>query len=164
MALVPPTTESLAAFMNVESNSLTQFAAVVLWQASDLWIMATENEEQPVGTAFQLRMYERGVLAMAEILYLTKGTKSVIHQSPFSGETIGSYSYQLATRNIANGIPTGVDWFDYAVNMFRPIPLTASTSIHCFDGQQDHMLAETTGGQRFLLGPGDWCRTSWNPD
>ncbi len=88
---------------------------------------------------------------MAEALYETQPNRDM-RFTPFRSETIGTYSYSLAQGAISEGIPTGVAWFDLAVNQLRADNAVSNNSISVFDRPGDTV---TVGDDEYLVGPAD---------
>ncbi len=65
-------------------------------------------------TEDQRTLVDLGIVKMADAIYLSQPFQAV-GASPFSSESIGSYSYSKAAGAVAGGLPTGIFWFDKAV-------------------------------------------------
>lgn len=65
-------------------------------------------------SATDLQLVDFAILSMADAVGLASKYASVA-ASPFSSETIGSYSYSKAARAVMRGEDTGVMWFDTAI-------------------------------------------------
>lgn len=79
------------------------------------------------------------IVSMADLLYLQKDYAKVL-ASPFTSESIGSYSYSKAAKQIQSHTATGVMWFDLAVQRLGVCDLGSSPStgsIHVFDKSTD---------------------------
>lgn len=55
------------------------------------------------------------ILSMADAIYLVQPFQTIL-SNPFSSETIGSYSYSKVSGAVMGGLPTGIGWFDVALN------------------------------------------------
>lgn len=87
-----------------------------LARASDLFRLATGIDRDP-DDAFERRLIQQALLDMA--WYLQTVHEDLEEQfSPFSGERIGSYSYQKAQAAVNSKQNTGVPGFDTAVAYF----------------------------------------------
>lgn len=140
----------LSSFTGKETIYYERFVTEALSQAGDLFELASGLTELPDG-GLDSRVAKRGVLAMAEALYEGQNSRD-LRFSPFRTETIGSYSYSLATNAIVRGVPTGIDWFDLAVTQLRGNAVSNS-SVHAFDRPGDY--AEGVDGEKILVGPAD---------
>lgn len=60
------------------------------------------------------QMVDFAILAMADAIHLVAPYQAAL-ANPFSSESIGSYSYSKAAQAVASGLPTGIGWFDIAV-------------------------------------------------
>lgn len=141
----------LATFSGRATTYYERYVAEALEQASDLFELATSLTEMPAG-GLDLRLAQRGVLAMAEMLYEGQPHRD-LRFSPFRSETIGSYTYSLAEAKVLQGIPTGVSWFDLAVSRLKVgVSTIGNSSIHAFDRPGD--LREFDG-ETYLPGPAD---------
>lgn len=54
------------------------------------------------------------ILSMADAITLSQPYQGVL-ANPFASETIGSYSYSKVSGAILAGVPTGISWFDVAI-------------------------------------------------
>lgn len=111
MALQLPTPEDLTAY----EDGLSDEQAIQ--QAADLFTLATGISDTPTDE-FQKRLINDAILEMAWALK-ARHDDFESSVSPFSGERIGSYSYQKTNQAIAAGNSTGVPWFDKAVAYFE---------------------------------------------
>lgn len=141
----------LAVFTGKPTNYYDRFVAEAIEQAEDLLELATGVDIMPdVSTKIIYRVTKRGILAMAEALYEGQNTRDM-RFSPYRSETIGSYSYSIASGQISEGVPTGIGWFDLATTQLREDPVAVS-SIHVFDRPGD---IKTVNGEEYLIGPAD---------
>jgi hypothetical protein len=141
----------LAAFTGKATTYYERYVTQSISQAEDLFEIATELTVLPE-SGLSLRLAQRGVLSMAEALYEGQASRD-LRFSPFRSETIGSYSYSLASSVVAQGIPTGISWFDLAVSELRQTPLVTSSSVRAFDRPGDY--ATDIHGNTYLVGPAD---------
>lgn len=65
-------------------------------------------------TADQRQLADFGILAMADSIHLVAPYQAA-QASPFSSESIGSYSYSKVAGAVQRGDETGVMWFDLAI-------------------------------------------------
>lgn len=140
----------LANFTGKDSTYYQRFVVEALIQAGDLFELATGLSELP-DSGLSSRLAQRGVLSMAEALYEGQDSRD-LRFSPFRSETIGTYTYSLAQNAVAQGIPTGISWFDLAVAQLRVEDSIVSDSIRAFDRRGD--TAEVNG-DKILIGPAD---------
>lgn len=141
----------LSQFTGKDASHFGTFIYEALDEAGDLFELATGLTALPT-SGLAARLARRGILAMAEALYEGNAYRDARH-SPFRSETIGSYSYQLAEGSVLSGIPTGIAWFDLAVERLRVNRQTiTSSSISAFDRAGD---VRTEGGRPILVGPAD---------
>jgi hypothetical protein len=113
--MLPAVTHTeLDAFSHGETSQFSiEQKAMSLTQASDLLYFATHYDETP-DDARLVRLVKAGIMDMAWSLLVRTENKTEIY-SPFSSETIGSYSYSKAMSQVSSGLSTGIDWFDKAV-------------------------------------------------
>lgn len=141
----------LASFSGRETTYYDRFVAEAISQASDLFELATALTAMP-GAGLDLRIAQRGILAMAEMIYEGQKHRD-LRFSPFRSESIGSYSYSLAEAAVLKGIPTGVSWFDLAVSRLKTgVSTIGNSSVHAFDRPGD--LTEVDS-ETYLPGPAD---------
>lgn len=95
------------------AGSFNPFLATAYKQALLLFKIATCLQALPDDdTEYELAI--QGIFSMADQLYLANEYREA-QASPFSSESIGSYSYSKAARAASRGEDTGVMWFDLAV-------------------------------------------------
>lgn len=90
------------------------YSGTALAQATLLFKVATCLTALP-DDEVNYELAKAAILAMAEQFVLSQPYAKTV-ASPFSSETIGSYSYSKAAQHIAAGQDTGVLWFDLAVS------------------------------------------------
>lgn len=113
----------LATFTGRPQASFTDFADQALIQARVLFKIATglvpgQFPDDPE----KAELATLGILAMADAIYLSQPYQKA-KASPFSSESIGSYSYSKNSGRsyaktvpaVAEGLPAGVGFFDMAV-------------------------------------------------
>lgn len=61
------------------------------------------------------QLVDFAILAMADAIHLSAPYQTAL-ASPFSSESIGSYSYSKVAGAVQSGIPTGIGWFDIAIS------------------------------------------------
>jgi hypothetical protein len=132
-----------------------QFVYEALMQAGDLLELATRLSVLPSADTLLGRTARRGVLAMAEAIFEGNAHRD-LRFSPFKNEVIGSYSYTLAEQSVLAGIPTGVSWFDVAVDRIvdalSQTTAISNSSVAAFDRPWDTTALD---GRTVLVGPAD---------
>jgi hypothetical protein len=146
-----------------------------LAQAGDLFEIATRIPTLPDRNTLDGRLAVRGILSMAEALFEGNNYRD-LRTSPFKSETIGSYTYTLVEGSVLQGIPTGISWFDLAVerlawNSSDASQSISSTSIAAFDRPgdvrkigQDYILIGPADTEHFTQGPKRYLGVSEQPD
>lgn len=104
-----------------------EYADTLLTRATDLFYMATGLVADPEDDT-DLRIMKDGIVAMGHALYVQSRDKAAIY-SPFSSERIGSYSYSKMAAAAQEGLKTGVEMFDLAVDYFAGLGSEASASL-----------------------------------
>ena len=89
------------------------YTATALKQARMLFRMATCLKTFP-DDEFEAELAKYAILSMAEALVLAQPYQAAL-ANPFQSESIGSYSYSKIAGVVASGVPTGLSWFDSAV-------------------------------------------------
>lgn len=89
------------------------FLPQAIKQATMLFILGTNRSEPPVH-GLELELMKLGILYMADAIALSQPNAEAL-ATPFSSESIGSYSYNKVQGAVMNGLPTGISWFDQAV-------------------------------------------------
>lgn len=113
MVLQAPDPEAFLAFIHEEEFENDDWAIQALQQATDLMMIASGLRDEPDDEVAQ-RLIANGIMALAQYLLIADEDREAQY-SPFNGERIGSYSYSKATQRVADGVATGVAWFDTAV-------------------------------------------------
>lgn len=153
------TVKDLADFVTREEDEFDPTRALTyITQASFLLELATCLNEPPTDQK-QLKLWKYAVLDMAMKLYI--GADFLTQKwSPFSSESIGSYSYSIAQSKIQNGEQTGSNWFDMAVGSMGVCDLMGGTGASSSGGievfEHDGVLVpgQHEGNSR-LLSPND---------
>ena len=127
-----------------------------LMQAVLLFRLATGLQDWPdEPDKQQLATY--AILQMADGFILAQPHQEVMAQ-PFQSETIGSYSYTRQLKQLQAGLPTGVFWFDLAVQRLGISDDVASVTSGSLELFERDMLVVTYDGHTRVLGPGDLNR------
>lgn len=148
--------------LRAEADYDATLLASALEQAADLLEYVTKNDTWPEADTLGYRMVKRGVIAMADALYVSLPQMRVF-MSPFQRETIGNYTYEKLRQLAISGNPFGVPWWDVAIEILTGTTDAAvSESIHLFD--QGHGQVELSDGTLVYLGPADRLTTDgWVP-
>lgn len=149
------TAPDLAQFTGQDEFYYGKYVNIAIQQATDLFTMATCLDELPDISTLDGRISRSAVLSMAEALYEGQAFRK-LRFTPFQNETIGSYSYSLAQKNISSGIPTGIGWFDLAVDRLGICADTATitgSAVSVFDRPGDVRVGPD--GSQYLIGPND---------
>lgn len=151
--VVPP----LSDYEMFRGDPASEYSAMALDQAQLLLQLAAGEVASTRPTdPTDLRVYRFGIFAMAEALENNRATRSM-SLSPFRVEEIGSYRYEKARQDVRRGIPTGILWFDMAVDHFiGQCPLVGSmhSSIRMFDFEDGLRSLDQDGRDR-ILGPAE---------
>lgn len=132
MSISQPTLASYAAFVGMDEDALPAYVSEALGQATDLMSLALDGEvTADPSDAFQLRVMQRGIDAMAEALMASRPSRGGA-LLPFRAETIGSYSYEKLINSASTHVPTGVNWFDQAVTLLHSAA-EGSSSVSLFE-------------------------------
>ncbi len=150
--LTVPDVEDLANFSGRDESSYEIFAEEALKQATLLFELSSCLDSLPSFGSPDYELCRNAILEMADKLYLGQ-LYAKAKASPFQSETIGSYSYSKAAQLISSGLPTGLLWFDMAIQKLGvcehlPSIQYSSTSIFENDG-----VYVTPAGDKFLPGP-----------
>lgn len=103
------------------------------------------------------KLAQRAILAMADQIYLEQQYAKA-KASPFSSESIGSYSYtKKSQKKVENGEETGVTWFDIAIRTLSVCDTVGgaymSGGINVFEG--DATVIDSGNGYSEVLGPAE---------
>jgi hypothetical protein len=147
--------KALSDFSGRPEGSFGPFVPSAAMQALLLFKIATGLDSMPDGETNE-ELANMGLLAMTDKLYLANQYRES-QASPFSSESIGSYSYSKAARQAAAGEDTGVMWFDLAVSkLSRSVDdgLQMHGGIEVFE-HDIYTVSGTTGANRRMLSPQD---------
>lgn len=117
MAYPTYTPAMLASFTGrpVESFPEPYTSSSVIPQATLLFKMGTCLVDPSTLKPEEQQLIDFAILAMADAIHLSAPYSEAL-ASPFSSESIGSYSYSKATSAVQQGDATGIQWFDMAVS------------------------------------------------
>jgi len=168
LALLTPslTVTDLSNFSGRAVSEYTAFASTAIAQASLLFQIASGLDSMPSDQP-QLSTANNGILSMADALYLTQPYQAAIN-SPFQSESIGSYSYSKAQASVTAGIPTGVGWFDLAVQTLGDNTRKPSVSSEARTLFENDSVWYDTNGRLVVTGPSNFHQQdvpfSWSSD
>lgn len=107
---------------------------------------------------FELELVDNAIISMADAIHLVAPYQAAM-ANPFSSESIGSYSYSKAAQAVAHGLPTGIGWFDIAVEKLSVCDdldgLPMSGGIEIFEHDAYAIGAGSQAGNVRLLTPAD---------
>lgn len=114
MSLYPTyTKDDLEGFSGRPSQSYSKYADTALSQALLLFKIGTCLAQFP-DDPIKGELAKNAILAMADSIFLAQRYQAAA-ASPFNSETIGSYSYSKTASAVSSGKPTGIMWFDLAI-------------------------------------------------
>lgn len=150
------TIADLAKNSNREETYFTEYANVTLSQATLLFRLATCLTELPQDSNLQ-ELAKNGILELAFKFYETE-QHSDSKFSPFTSETIGSYTYNISLAKLNSGETLGSPWFDLAVSELGVCDVMGGThgtgGIEVFEHDGSFTPGKFKGNSR-LLGPND---------
>lgn len=155
MAWPAYTIQDLSIYSGRPEQSYTPFSTTALAQSLLLFKIYTCLKDWPTDPD-KADLAKMAVLSMADTLVLGQ-PYTLVQANPFSSESIGSYSYSKAQKQLAAGLPTGVSWFDLAIQHLGecetgPNGGVITGSINVFEN--DAKFVEENGRRR-VLGPAD---------
>lgn len=149
------TKKNLADFSGRPEQSYTEYSTQAISQAVLLFKIGTCLAGLPEDKT-KLELAEMGIMALADSIYLSQQYQAAA-ASPFSSESIGSYSYSKAARAVASGTATGIMWFDLAVSQLSECEqndgIPTGGGIEVFEW--DTTLTAGNNGNLRALGPAD---------
>lgn len=92
-----------------------QFSAIAISQATLLFKIATCLTALPAEDTVQYELAKAAIIALANQIVMSQPYQQTL-ASPFTSESIGSYSYSKMAQQIQSKERTGVMWFDLAVS------------------------------------------------
>lgn len=153
MAYPVITVDDLANFSGRPASSYTAYATnSAVPQATLLFKIGTCLADIPEDPISQ-ELAKMGMMAMADAIVLSQPFQQVL-ANPFNSETIGSYSYSKVASAVNNGLPTGIVWFDLALQQMSVcetldnIPSGGGIEIFEYDGA--FALGRHSGNIKFL--------------
>lgn len=141
------------------------YAGTAIEQAFLLFRIGTCLNEWPDDPTMAA-LAKMAILGMADAIYLVQPFQAIL-SNPFSSETIGSYSYSKVAGAVMSGLPTGIQWFDLALQKMSVCDFTDGISygggIEMFE-HDGHFTNGHNGNVRFLS-PADLNRLNgWGFD
>lgn len=149
------TKEMLSEFSGRPAVSYQSHTTQALSQAVLLFKIGTCLSDLPEDATMQ-QLASMGILAMADAIVLSQPYQKAA-ASPFSSESIGSYSYSKAAGAVSRGEKTGVMWFDLAIDKMSvcdindDIPFSGGIEVF----EHDVRLVAGAAGNRRMLSPQD---------
>ena len=151
---------ALADFSGREAGLYPQQYTAQAVKQTILWFkVATCLEEFP-DSGTDREVAEMALLQMANMLIDLQEHAAALN-TPFQSESLGSYSYSKIAGAISSGMPTGVHWFDTAVDRLSQCSLvgladggSAGGGIEIFEHQGRLVGGSRAGNARFV-GPAD---------
>lgn len=151
------TIADLAVMTGRPEASFTAYANMAIEQSLLLFKLATCLKDWPTDSS-EAQLARYAILTMADAFSLAQ-PNAIALSSPFQSESIGSYSYSKAMKAIQAGTPTGVSWFDMAIQQLGICETgglgagIASGSVTVFE--KDGFFTTDSDGHKTLLGPCD---------
>lgn len=127
------------------------FVGQAIKQSTLLFLIGTNRSDAPTFGA-ELELMKLGILHMADAIYLSQPFAEEL-ATPFQSENIGSYSYTKMAGAVMHGLPTGVSWFDLAVQRLalgRPTDFITG-GIEVFENQNRYRNGHIGQNQRVIL-------------
>jgi hypothetical protein len=145
--------DELASFSGRPAESYTEYVETAVDMATLLFKYATCLTEFPEPGTDGAKLAGFAILAMADAIVLSQPYQSIEH-SPFASESLGSYSYSKASAQVQAGDPTGVMWFDMAVNQLGVCTtgddIADGGGIEVFEWDGNFVPGRVTGNVRLL--------------
>lgn len=149
-----PSVADLAVFTGRPEGGFSAFAAQALAQATLLFRLVTKRVDYP-DDADLATLARNAIMQMADRLLLEQ-PHAVIRASPFSSETIGSYSYSRSTvfQQAKDGNDTGLVWWELALDELS-LADRSLLGYGAVEVYHNDLFIETDNGQLWIFGPGD---------
>jgi hypothetical protein len=167
MAYKQYTKQNLADLSGRPVGSYTSFAeksaipqALLLFKIGTC--LASPGELGPIDQ----ELLDNAIASMADGIYLSQPFMAVA-ASPFSSETIGSYSYSKVAKAVEQGKETGIQWFDIAVDRLSVCDVDNDIMFGGIDmsGGSDGVLVSTGAGSSKYLTPAEVAMSNtWGYD
>lgn len=127
-------------------------------QATLLFKIGTCIADPSALSTDEMQMVDFAILSMADAIHLAAPYQTIL-ASPFSSESIGSYSYGKAVKAVQQGLPTGITWFDLAIEQLSQCSdldgLPMSGGIEVFERTGGYFGPGHLGGNIQFLSPAD---------
>lgn len=148
--------KALADFSGRPEASYTSYATVsALPQALLLFKLGTCIVDPAALTPDAQQLVDFAILSVADVIFLGQEHQAAA-ASPFSSESIGSYSYSKLTTAVRSGLPTGLTWFDMAVEQIGVCDANGGDvqfgGVEMFE-HQGTLVAGSSGNNIRFLGP-----------
>lgn len=144
---------------DVDAYDRVSFVESALAQATLLFKIGTCLSAFPDDET-QGQLAKFAIISMADAIYWAQPWQKML-RTPFSSETIGSYSYSKLSTAVSAGLPTGVSWFDLAIST---LSVCGTTGILSGGWNVFEENKEPHGGYGVYLGPADQNPDTWGPD
>jgi hypothetical protein len=140
----------------LDSYQNLDYVAEALVQSQLLFKLSTCLSDFPVDPD-DASLARYAILSLAEQMVLDQRYAEVV-ASPFASESIGSYTYSKNTMRtkVLQGLPTGVTWFDLAVERLGVCENSGAVytgSVQVFT--EDLHLTKASDGEVRVVGPRD---------
>ena len=147
----------LAAYSGRPALSYTAYADTAISQALLLFKIGTCLASLDDLDDDQKQLASMAIYAMADSIYIAQPYQKAV-ASPFSSESIGSYSYSKTAKAVSKGDETGIMWFDLAMDQLSVCGLNDDGipnggGIEMFEHQG--VFSEGRGNNVRYLGPED---------
>lgn len=148
-----PTVDDLAEFTGRDVEGFSGFAEQALTQAALVFSIVTKREALPEDDT-ERQLAVNAMLEMADKIYLEQPFAAA-KASPFSSETVGSWSYTKTINQARKGEVTGLFWWDLAVEELSLVSrsLVASESIKILNAD---IYTKDDTGESYIIGPADY--------
>lgn len=109
-------------------------------------------------TTDQKQLVDFAIMSMADAIQLAS-LYATVQANPFNSETIGSYSYSKVAKAVQQGQPTGITWFDLAIEQLSVCETTDGLSmtggIEVFERSGGYFAPGHIGANVQFLTPAD---------
>lgn len=148
--LTAPTVAELSAFKGRDTYG--PFADEALAQATLLFAVLTKRDSYP-DDAQGAALARNAIMEMADRFYLSQPHAEIL-ASPFQSETIGSYSYAKVVQQARNNEPTGLFWWDLALDelSLKERSSVSSGAVTVFENEHMYISGE---GRQAVINPAD---------
>lgn len=152
MAYPVYTIEDLSSYSGRPQSAYTSYADTALAQATLLFKIGTCLADFPTEEP-DASLAQYAILALADSIFLNQPYQQAL-ATPFSSESIGSYSYTKSAASVAMGAKTGVGWFDLAIDRLSVCDqlddIPSGGGIEMFEHDGVFVQGQHVGNARFL--------------